>query len=437
MNEILLIFFQLVLFLTIFSYPINIFNCQNLIKTNFINIYFIFSINIIIHFTFYLIISFTSVNIEYFFYLEILLSLLFCFIYKKKIYSKLKQYKFKDYKFFLIFVATNLLFFLTIAAYPKLQWDGLAHWVFKSKLFFDGGNYFDLKDNVPFSYYPHLGTFIWGYFWKNSFMGYEYFGRCVYAFIYLLSLFLTTSYFFDKNKNENLNKQILLTIFLLVISIDFFLFGGYQEYLLFFLFLILGLLSILHLQNLNANFILFLIILNLNLICWSKQEGFFYVIIIGVILSFFNYKNLKNFLIFLLFTIFICLTSLTLKSFVIENGFFNEKIINPEILEYLNLKVLINDLLIISKHFVISSFKYPVIIIGVSLLCIFIRKITNKIDIYFYILFLINLLFIISIYLQTSMDIEYLLPITVDRILLQTSGMYLIYLAYKIRTFYD
>jgi len=84
MNEILLIFFQLVLFLTIFSYPINIFNCQNLIKTNFINIYFIFSINIIIHFTFYLIISFTSVNIEYFFYLEILLSLLFCFIYKKK-----------------------------------------------------------------------------------------------------------------------------------------------------------------------------------------------------------------------------------------------------------------------------------------------------------------------------------------------------------------
>ena len=136
MNEILLIFFQLVLFLTIFSYPINIFNCQNLIKTNFINIYFIFSINIIIHFTFYLIISFTSVNIEYFFYLEILLSLLFCFIYKKKIYSKLKQYKFKDYKFFLIFVATNLLFFLTIAAYPKLQWDGLAHWVFKSKLFF-------------------------------------------------------------------------------------------------------------------------------------------------------------------------------------------------------------------------------------------------------------------------------------------------------------
>ena len=167
----------------------------------------------------------------------------------------------------------NLLFFLTLAAYPKLQWDGLAHWVFKAKLFFDGGNYFDFKNNIPFSYYPHLGTFIWGYFWKNSFIEYEYFGRCVYAFLYLLTLFLTASYFFDKNKT--LNKQILLTIFLIVISIDFFLFGGYQEYLLFFFFSILGLFTILHLQNPKANFTLILIIVNLNLICWSKQEGFF------------------------------------------------------------------------------------------------------------------------------------------------------------------
>ena len=435
MNEIILIFFQLILFFTIFSYPINIFNYQNLIKTNFINIYFIFSINIIIHLTLYLIISFTFINIEFFFYIEILLSILFFFIYKKKIYLKFKQSKFEDFKYFLIFVLINLLFFITLAAYPKLQWDGLAHWVYKAKLFFDGGNYFDFKDSIPFSYYPHLGTFIWGYFWKISLVDYEYIGRLVYTFIYLLSLFLTSSYLFHKIKS--LNKQILSTIFLIAISLDFFLFGGYQEYLLFFLFSILGLFTILHLQNPKVNFILFLIILNLNLICWSKQEGFFYVIIIGTILSLFNYSKSKNFFILLFSTIFICLISLILKSFVIQNGYFNEKIGNPEILKYLNLKILINDLLIISKHIVISLFKYPVILIITSLLCIFVTKISNKIDRYFYILFVINMLFIISIYLQTSMDIEYLLPITVDRILLQTSGMYLIYLAYKIRSFYD
>ena len=363
------------------------------------------------------------------------MSILFFFIYKKKIYLKFKQSKFEDFKYFLIFVLINLLFFITLAAYPKLQWDGLAHWVYKAKLFFDGGNYFDFKDSIPFSYYPHLGTFIWGYFWKISLVDYEYIGRLVYTFIYLLSLFLTSSYLFHKIKS--LNKQILSTIFLIAISLDFFLFGGYQEYLLFFLFSILGLFTILHLQNPKVNFILFLIILNLNLICWSKQEGFFYVIIIGTILSLFNYSKSKNFFILLFSTIFICLISLILKSFVIQNGYFNEKIGNPEILKYLNLKILINDLLIISKHIVISLFKYPVILIITSLLCIFVTKISNKIDRYFYILFVINMLFIISIYLQTSMDIEYLLPITVDRILLQTSGMYLIYLAYKIRSFYD
>ena len=135
------------------------------------------------------------------------------------------------------------------------------------------------------------------------------------------------------------------------------------------------------------------------------------MIIIGSILSFFNYRNLKNFLIFSFFTIIICLISLTLKSFVIKNGFFNEQINNPEILKYLNLKILLNDLLIISKHIVISSFKYPVILIVASLLFIFVRKISDKIDKYFYILFFINLLFVISIYLkpQWILNIYYLL----------------------------
>ncbi len=435
MTEILAIFLQLILFLSIFSFPINSFNLKNLIKINFVNIYLIFSLNIIIHFTLYLFISFISISIKYFFFIEVIFFVLFIFFYKTQIFEKIKNFDFEKNRYFVFFILVNILFFITLAVYPKLQWDGLAHWIYKAKLFFDGGNYFDFKNNIPFSYYPHLGTFVWGYFWKNNILQYEYLGRCIYPFLYILTIFLIASYFFLKK--ESLNKKILLSLLLIIISLDPFLFGGYQEYLLFFLFIVLGFMKILHFMYPNKTTILYFIILNLNLICWSKQEGFFYVIIIGSILSIYNIKNLKNFFILSSSTILICIISLILKSYVIENDFFNEKIANPELLKYLNLKILVNDLMLIIKHFIISSFKYPIILIILFLLVIFAKRINNKVDKYFYVLFLINLIFVVSIYLQTSMDIEYLLPITIDRILLQTSGMYLIFFIHKLRLLYD
>ena len=435
MTEILAIFLQLILFLSIFSYPINSFNLKSLIKINFVNIYLIFSLNIIIHFTLYLFISFISISIKYFFFIEVIFFVLFIFFYKTQIFEKIKNFDFEKNRYFVFFILVNILFFITLAVYPKLQWDGLAHWIYKAKLFFDGGNYFDFKNNIPFSYYPHLGTFVWGYFWKNNILQYEYLGRCIYPFLYILTIFLIASYFFLKK--ESLNKKILLSLLLIIISLDPFLFGGYQEYLLFFLFTVLGFMKILHFMYPNKTTILYFIILNLNLICWSKQEGFFYVIIIGSILSIYNIKNLKNFFILSSSTILICIISLILKSYVIENDFFNEKIANPELLKYLNLKILVNDLMLIIKHFIISSFKYPIILIILFLLVIFAKRINNKVDKYFYVLFLINLIFVVSIYLQTSMDIEYLLPITIDRILLQTSGMYLIFFIHKLRLLYD
>ncbi len=433
MIEILLIFLQLVFFLAIFSYPINIFNSKLIIKMNDVNIYFITSINVIIHFTIYLIVSLTKLNIEYFFYAEILTFFIFILLYKNKIWDTVKKINVNDYRYFFIFILFNILFFLAIAIYPKLQWDGLAHWIFKAKIFYDGGNYFDFKNNIPFAYYPHLGTFVWGYFWKNSLLDFEYIGRFIYPFLYLLSIFLIASCVFQ-NK-EQLIKKILLTIFLITISVDFFLFGGYQEYLLFFLFSIMGFNIILYFVYPNNTIFLYLIGFNLNLICWSKQEGFFYTIIIGMTLSIFSYRNIKNLSILLIFTILICTFSLLIKSYVIEAYFFNEKIINPEILKYLDIAILYNDLIIIIKHLVISAFKYPIILMEILLLLFFVKQIKTILDKYFYTLFFINILFVFSIYLQTSIDIEYLLPITLDRILLQTSSIYLIYLANKLRSF--
>ena len=94
-------------------------------------------------------------------------------------------------------------------------------------------------------------------------------------------------------KNKNYLIKILLTIFLILLSTDFYLFGGYQEYLLFFLFSILGIVTFDYFNAKNKITFFIFIILILNLIIWTKQEGFFYSIIFGITLSIFSYKNLR------------------------------------------------------------------------------------------------------------------------------------------------
>ena len=429
MIEIIFIIFQLALFLIIFSYPINVFNFYKLKLKNNLNLYLIYSLNIIIHLNIYLYVSFLQINIKYFYYLELILLLIFLFFYRLDYINQIKKINSSNFKYFLFFVVFNLIFFITIAEKAKLEWDGLDHWIFKARIFFDGGNYFNFKDNIPFSYYPHLGTFVWGYFWKNSFLSLEYFGRFMFPLVYLISIFSICNAF---QTNKSYLFKILLSIFLITISLDFYLYGGYQEYLLFFLFVILGAICFENFQVKDKMISSIFIILILNLIIWTKQEGFFYAIIFGVTLSIFNYKNKKIALLFLISLILLATIHIHIKSFVIDTNMFNEKFFNDEIKEYLDFRVLLNDLIIIFKHIIISSFHYPIILFVTTLMLLFSIKEKNARDYFFYSIFILNLLFIISIYLQTKMDLEYVLPVTIDRILLQSSGFYLIYIFSKL-----
>ena len=168
-----------------------------------------------------------------------------------------------------------------------------------------------------------------------------------------------------------------MTIFLILLSTDFYLFSGYQEYLLFFLFSILGIVTFDYFNEKNKITSSIFIILILNLIIWTKQEGFFYSIIFGITLSIFSYKNLRFALFFLLFTIILSTIYINIKSLVIETNMFNEKIFNENILNYLDIKILLNDLILIFKHIIISSFKYPIIIFVTASLLIIIWKKKN------------------------------------------------------------
>jgi len=112
-----------------------------------------------------------------------------------------------------------------------------------------------------------------------------------------------------------------------------------------------------------------------------------------------------------------------LKNIFIGSFEFNEKIIHQELLEYLNISNFLNTFILISKHVIISIFRYPIWILVLFIL--FFSKLINK-DNYFinYSIFYLILYFgfVYAIYFQTRMNLDFLLPITIDRILLQGSG---------------
>ena len=156
---------------------------------------------------------------------------------------------------------------------------------------------------------------------------------------------------------------------------------------------------------------------------WTKQEGFFYTLILSLVFIFFSNKNYKIRLLFLFLVLVSLLLQIYLKNIYIGSFEFNEKILHDELLQYLNISNFISTFALISKHVIISIFRYPIWILILFILIF--SKFINKDD-YFvkYSIFYLFLYFsfVYAIYFQTTMDLDFLLPITIDRILLQGSG---------------
>jgi hypothetical protein len=417
MIEIFSIYFQLLVFLIIFQFPFNskILNTFQNIKFNYFEI---ISFNIIFHFIFYLIISFFLFDLKIYFLFELSLGLVFLIYNLKNInFKKI----FNDNLFIIIFfLILNFILFTNIATNLRLEWDGLDHWIYKAQIYFQGGTFGDIK-NVEFSYYPQLGSFIWGYFWKNSILEIEYFGRLIFPFIFLVGIFLSTSKFEGKNQFV---KSFLIPILLITLCLDHYLFGGYQDYLLFFLLLTFSKVFY-QFRKSKSKFLFIVLILNTILILWTKQEGFFYNIILTIVFIFFSNSNHKNKFIFVSFVGLSLLSQIVLKNYFIGSFNFNEDIIHNELFRYLNILEFLSTFFLITKHILISMVRYPIwILIIVVMTYIYFKNKKNLLN-YSFFYFLIFMAFVYAIYFQTTMDLEYLLPITVDRILLQGSGFLL------------
>jgi len=413
MIEIYNIIFQLIIFFIIFSFPIN---SSFLNNTNFkyCNIYEIFFMNFIIFSTLGLFFSINNLDNDYLFYFFCICGLtLFILNFnrnKKKIFNI----------FFSSFVILLILIFFQIASYPILQWDGLATWSIKMNNFYFGQNYMNLE-NAPYKHQPNLGPYLWALFYENSFLNYEYIGRFFYVFIFISSVFSLKS-------NFKINKDYFITLLFILIaylSYDPYLFGGYQEYLIFSLILYSSnfLYKILNQSNINT-YELIIFSLTLNLILWSKQEGIAYIFILQFIFILLKQPtNLQKLIsIFLFFSIIYIKLKFSFNDVLDDPHFDFKNIIN------FDFGLLIYKIIFITKHIFICFIKYPVwlliipsyfFIISANNISVKFLKIVN-------VFALLNVVLIYFVFLTTIADFEWLVKVTLDRMVFQTTGFYII-----------
>ncbi len=424
MIEIFSILLQLIIFLIIFSFPLtpkilnNSFNLSGY-KFKVIDAH---SLNIIFFLYLCLIVSFLNVDLELLFKSYLVTSIIYLFFSYKNFKFNLKK---ENVILFFFFIIILISIFFYIAQNLKLEWDGVNHWLEKVLVFFNGKYIEDLKNVTTHPYYPHLGSYIWALFWKNSYLGYEYFGRFFYVYFYITSIFLVV----ESINFKNIFYKILLILFFLIITFEPYLLAGYQEYLIFStLILSAKYISFYNFKNSQNYKFIFFILMILYLNCWFKDEGLFYFIIFSsLFILMINLSNQSKFT-FLFFIIVLLLIQYVLQKYLIGIYDFPEKISLTDIIfDITNFEILIIKLSKISFHIFVAFAKYSLwIVILISIFIkIFFKQKFNYIEKYFSMCLFFNLTFLIGIFFSFQ-NLDFMLRVSLDRLIFQTSGFYLI-----------
>lgn len=417
--NIFFIFFILLLFIT-FPFPIKNNNHKNFY---FKDDYDKFSVNFLFNITLIFFVSFSDLNLKIYFYVIVLIGILLNLYYFRKFKNYLNHFKNIQFIFFII---VNFVIFLYLAQNPVLAWDGLENWFFKTQLFFLDYNFFDLKDVKGLNYYPHFGTVLWAFFWKNSLLANEYIGRLVYVFIYLLSIFSVC----ELIKKKSITK-ILIISFIILLCFDDFLFRGYQEILLFSFFIFLSKHFYYYLKD-QKNINLLICFTYLNLLPWIKHEGYLLSIVFTISLIFFinNFYEKRKILAFVIFTwVFVFLKNFLFQKYIdlnMTHGVDINFLIDTEILK--------EFLLLFPLGIIVVLFKYK---IWIFILCVFLmrKKLTNltnnqkfffnflKINLILYFILIIGIYYNLAF---SGIELSWWIDNSLDRILFSISGLFII-----------
>ena len=419
MIELIFIFLQLFIFLLIFSFPFNPKFLNQRLNSNiyYFSIFDTLMLNGVIIFNVLLVLSFLNLNLIFIFYFLISLSLIFLI---SNINSWKNYFKYQKIEI-LIFCTICLVLFLNMAENLKFEWDGIAHWFFKTKSFYEGYGIENIK-NLPASQYPHLGTYVWAFFWKNSFFEYEYFGRLIYIFFYILSIFVSVNLFKKRNKFIN----FFTVIILLILTYDEFLFGGYQEYFLFSFGIIFSKIIINTLNKNPTNFEITILLLTGNLFMWFKDEGLFYFVILIGLFTIYQKKKVGIFIL-PFFSLILIFSQYLTQQYLIEVYALQESINKINFFQFFDLIFLFERILLISKYLSISIIKYPVWIVFVlSIILLKILNFNEKIINFYFVKFILFGVFLYLLYILHPQTSEFLLSVTLDRLLFQISGFFIL-----------
>jgi len=415
MIEIFAIILQFFILHLFFSTPFNLNNYKKLNLQLSLNYFDVIFCNIVIQIFILLIISFLNINLLVYFLLILTISLVTNFNFlKKNLRQSINIYT-------IIFPVICLSIFFEIAHHAILDWDGLVHWFWKVNNFYQNQDIGNIK-NLPLPQYPHLGSYLWSFFWKNSLFDYEYIGRLFIPYIYIVSLFTVCA------DIKNRLFGILFIILLVSASYDIFLFSGYQEYITFAYICFLAKFTFLEKKNYyDKVFSYALILIGSFCLLWVKQECFFYVIFFNFCFVFFT-KNKKSEKIYFTITIFflIILYLLIEKKLKGDIG-YQVKFDLSNLKKFIEIKLIAVYIIEITRHIIIAFFKYPIIIFNIILLFFTTLKKQNKNEYQFILFFFsLNFIFLYGIYFFHPSTLEEMLPNTVDRLLFQVSSIGLV-----------
>ena len=370
LQEISLIILQ-VLFIYLF-FNNSIFNektINKIIKVKyFTNIDFVV-LNVIIFLNLLILVSVFSVNSTYFFYIYILLISL---ALTKNFLEKIKiNFNYKNIIILFIFFILSL----DLAYELIFGWDVQWFWYFKALNFYQDQNFSNLN-TLPVSGYPHLGPYIWGFFWKFPFNSYEYLGRIVYIFFYILAIFS-----FAETLKINNQLRSIFSLIIILATYKYQLFNGDSDVLLF-IFLLFGAKFMNYLYQLEKKenqFPIIVLLLGIgNILLWVKQEGIvFFIFLIFSIIIFNKLINKKNKLILIIsYFILILFRFLILKILDIP-AIDTEWNINPTNALYFNFQEFYHKTINILFYIFVFLIQSPIYLITLPLMIISIKFLKN------------------------------------------------------------
>ena len=419
MIEFLQIIFSFFLFFLIISVPINIFNPKLFINNKF-SILGTASFNLILNCNILLFLSILPIALDSYSLFFIFLYF-FTFIYIYFIQNpKFDLYK-KFTQFLLLFFIIYLIIATNVAGELTLGWDAKFFYYIYALFFVENQNLYDLSKFVYGTWHPHLGSYLWAFFWNLMPIKLEYFGRLFYVFIFCFSIFYVC--------HNNLRYKFTDNIIFILVILFFYKYGrfsGLQEILIFsFLAVLSKYFSLL--KDSNNIYYVFFIILGCNLLIWFKVEGIAYSTILILLLNFSN-QILKKIKIY----INISYVSLIIFKIAIYQ-FFDANLIDakghPYYLDYisnLNFEFIIYKLKFIVPYLFYYILTNVFFISGIIIL--FLLNFQKKNDSYIRYLnlyFILNLIFIFSAYLFRDMEIEHSIKTTMERVIFTSSGFYI------------